>query len=210
MKYSVWLLLALFACGREKLDTKKFKQEMGDFRVRQVTDGKISDKAYEIGGIVVDTISNALEDNMVKSLKTKDFMTLAKQCKVSFYPITDTLIKDFKADIRRIDANIMQTKTAPEYALFDAYLYNAENKIAFEDNVQDLKNGYWIYCKAIVLDKPVCASCHGEKGKDLSDENFSYLTNTYKEKPVFNKKKGDLIGMWAITFSQKELIKKIE
>ena len=205
---SAMLLFSLAACDREKLDTKRFKKELDNRKLRHVNMANIMDQAYQSGGIITDTLNHAIELNLMKLLKTKGLDSAAQYCNSQKYAITDTLSLAFGADIKRVDGSILQSKSDPAYAFFDAYQYNAEKSIAFEDNAQNLKNEYWLYTKAIVLDKPVCASCHGEQGKEVKPDVFAKLNAKYPDRKLWGNKKGALLGMWAITFQQKALIRQ--
>lgn len=203
------LALSLGACDRERLDTKRYKKELDNRKLRHVNMANITDQAFISGRIITDTISHAIELNLISLLKLKGLDSAVLYCNAQKYPITDTLALAFGADIKRLDARVLQKKSDPAFALYDAYLYNAENNLPFEDNAQNLKNEYWLYTKAIVLDKPVCASCHGETRKDLTQEAFTKLNTKYPGRKLWGNKKGALLGMWALTIQQKALIRQI-
>lgn len=213
-KLNILVLYTLFvlsfsACDREKLDTKRYKKELDNRKLRHVNMANILDQALQSGAIITDTINHAIELNLISLIKQKGLDSAALYCSAQKYAITDTLSLAFGADIKRLDARILQQKSDPVAPFFDAYLYNAENNLAFEANAQNLKNEYWLYTKAIVLDKPVCASCHGEAGKDLSQEAFTKFDTKYPGRKLWGNKKGALLGMWAITMQQKMLIRQI-
>ena len=213
-KFNILVLCTLLAvsfvgCDRAKLDTKRYKKELDNRKLRHVNIANITDQAFMSGRIITDTISHAIELNLISLLKQKGLDSAALYCNAQKYAITDTLTLAFGADIKRLDARILLKKTDPAFALYDAYQYNAENNLPFEDNAQNLKNEYWLYTKAVVLDKPVCASCHGEVGKDLTQESFTKLNTKYPDRKLWGNKKGALLGMWALTLQQKALIRQI-
>ncbi len=209
---SVLYILCVFsfiACDREKLDTKRFKKELDNRKLRHVNMANIMDQAFQSGPIITDTISHAIELSLINVIKQKGLDSALKYCNAQKYAITDTLTLAFGTEIKRLDARILQKKSDPASALFDAYQYNAENNLPFEDNAQNLKNEYWLYTKAIVLDKPVCASCHGEVGKDVKQDVFTKLNTQYPDRQLWGKKKGALLGMWSLKMQQKALIRQI-
>jgi hypothetical protein len=104
-----------------------------------------------------------------------------------------------------VTKTILTTGNKFEKELYDAYLYNEEHKLPMDDNLQDTKNGFMLYTKPIVLNQQNCMTCHAE-GSTL----LPMLQKAYPKSVVFNLKKGSLIGMWSISMSQQEIIKRLK
>ena len=126
-------------------------------------------------------------------------------CNIDIYGVKDSLAMVYNASIKRTNRAILTTGSKEEKELFDAYLYNEEQQLPMHDNLQDLKNGFVLYTKPIVLQQDICLSCHGEASNALP-----ILQKAYPKSVAFNLKKGSLMGMWSIKLAQQEVIKRMK
>ena len=105
---------------------------------------------------------------------------------------------------------IPNTKDKPdslELSLLEAYQYNIEKGLSIESNIKDPHDGkYLLYTKPIMIDNPLCLQCHGEIGKELSEETHQLIKELYPQDMATNYKMSELRGMWSIKLSKRNLI----
>lgn len=194
-----------FACNEKKVDSRRFAQEMKNRQLKRVNQGRIMEESLLKGQMIALLVDTTFKKRMNEEL-TKNGASKAMQlCNISIYGIKDSLSSIYNADIKRVNKSILTTGNKFERELFDAYLYNEEQSLPMEDNLQDMKNGFILYTKPIILNQKNCISCHAEGSKDAT-----ILQKAYPQSQVFNLKKGSLIGMWSISMSQQEIIKRIK
>jgi len=70
------------------------------------------------------------------------------------------------------------------------------------------EKGNPVYYAPIRLGKDVCLKCHGTPKKEITEKRMILLKKYYPEDKAVNFKKGDLRGVWAITFDKASLEKK--
>jgi hypothetical protein len=115
---SLALLTILVSCEDKKIDTKAIKEEMKAREIKVIPEAKIFEKAIVLGnelssGFAYHSLSNKIE--------MSEKLDGAVHSKVSF-----TL---FDGENKL---------TGKEKMVFEAYLYNSENDINSEANIQDL------------------------------------------------------------------------
>lgn len=201
----ILVFLLSISCNEKRVDSRRFAQEMKNRQLKRVNQGTIMEESLLKGQMVARLIDTTFKKRLDEEL-TKNGASKAMQlCNIAIYGIKDSLASVYNADIKRVNKNILSTGNKFEKELFDAYLYNEEQKLPMDDNLQDMKNGFILYTRPIILNQKNCISCHADdsKSKDL-------LLKAYPKSVVFNLKKGSLMGMWSISLSQQEIIKRIK
>jgi hypothetical protein len=126
--------LSIISCDKRP-DTTGYKQELKDREVMRVTDGQLTQFAFKKGTIIADSIQNlekigASVNSFVDFFKSQYFIDIQLLNKI---PI-DTVSKI--------------------YQVYDAYLYNTQNGIACEDNLQKIAGGdTLLFSRAIITGK---------------------------------------------------------
>lgn len=114
------LALMATACGDQKIDTTKARQEMEAREIKRVSEGEIVEKALSLGNQMTKEaeLSKASVEEYLLSVPN----TNADQ--IRFIPFSD--IQLFKKEGKR-------------FQIYDAYAYNAENGIDSQAGVQILE-----------------------------------------------------------------------
>lgn len=103
----------------------------------------------------------------------------------------DSLAKSSKAEIRWIPANVDSTQiqlSALEQQLWEAYLYNVENDLAVNANVQKINEEAYLYTSPVMLSPELRKKLPGSEDTP-SNQGF--------------------LGMWSIRLSKKEIIQSM-
>lgn len=145
---TILIFISLWSCGDQKIDTTKAREEMEAREIKVVSEAEIMDKAKQLGNQLSKAFQLEKEGEELKVSWAEDLP----------HEITYYLFDGEKPP---------EGKT---FELFDAYLYNQENGLESEANVQRLDNA----------------------------------TRLLYTAPM--KLEDSTIGMWAITFSRKEIV----
>ena len=197
-------LVVLFACEGKKIDSRKFANEMKQRVPKRVTEGQIMAEALTKGAMMVSKVEDEIKFKTLELSKTNPEKA-AQWCNEALYPVKDSLSMVYNTTIERLILKDTLLRGFVENELLKAYLYASQNKYPLESNLQNLKDGFILYSSPIVLNSEPCNSCH-QVGAKLNTQ----MKTLYPKSTVFNYKKGDLMGMWSVKISQKDLIIKMK
>lgn len=206
--------LLLFSCGpQERVSKETFEAVNKAMEIKRLTEVEILDAAMVWG----DSISSEAQIQLISSLQNavteKGVVGAIEFCNVQALPILTEVSEKYGVDIRRASnrfRNPADQPTEEEKSILDAYEYNAENGNKSEPNIQKFENGeIYLYTKAIVIPGGFCLSCHGEPGKEISEETQRKLSELYPQDKATGHKVGDLRGMWSIRIPKKEVVKRL-
>lgn len=206
--------ITLSNCGekRNTQNSEALRQEMANREPKKVSDAEIIESAYTQGKIIADSSQKMIFNTLLVQLEEAGFTEALKFCNVNAYPITDSRSSKFGAVIKRVSNKPRNPSNTPddlETLLLDSYLYNVENDLPLEDNVQKIDENYLLYTKPIVVNNAICLQCHGTPGKDITEENYSQIRSLYPHDKAIGYAMGDFRGIWSIKLSQKELVKAL-
>ena len=63
-----------------------------------------------------------------------------------------------------------------------------------------------LYTAPIYIRNESCLQCHGSPGQEIAETDYALVKEKYPNDQAINYKKGDLIGMWHITFNKMDLV----
>lgn len=204
----------LISCG-EKTNNQNndaLKEEIANRELKKVSDAEIIATAYYYGNLMADTSQFLYFNSLQTQLKENGIGEALKFYNIKGNPVTDSLSSEFDATIRRVSDKPRNNENAPnelESLLLDSYLYNIENDLPLEENVQEVDESYLLYTRPIVINDQLCLQCHGLVGKDITNENYAHMKSLYPEDKAIGYKLGDFRGIWSIKLSKKELIKAL-
>ncbi len=125
----ITIVFTAVSCGNQKIDTTKAREEMEDREIKVVSDAEIIERAMEIGKL--------LSENF--------------KLEVILEPFSDTYVinTDFGPDSvyqkHRYLFDDPEDLSGKRLQIFEAYLYNRENGIVSEANIQKLDDGKMLY-----------------------------------------------------------------
>ena len=121
------LLICLCACNQGKVDTSGLQEEMKAREIRVIPEAKITETAYALGDSLVAGLNVAEALAMPgKTFKTWDVKGVKIECTAYAFS----------------QENALEGKEAQ---VFEAYQYNAENKLEGDPNIQKLPNEVLVY-----------------------------------------------------------------
>jgi hypothetical protein len=184
-------VMLLTACGgidssEQQIDRESIREEMEQREIRRVLPAELVEAAYERGA----TLSQQALEIAIDARQTKsgtlqgpgDFLSAAGKH-------IDSLAKAENVDIRWVSVD---TDTAllgeKERQLWEAYLYNIENELPVNDNVQRLGDEEYLYTRPLSLSPELRKKIAGSEETE-SPQGF--------------------LGMWSIRISKKRLIQSM-
>lgn len=145
------LLLHVFtACDNNDsvIDTRSLKEEIGNRKIKKISDSQILEASFVKGRELIDTLST--QKNTQPHAIAPD--TLDKQYRLgAMQPLVESLQQVNKAEIKKIIAGDLSSTTTrkPEKEIFEAYQYNVAQGLKVDDNVQ-IMDRYVFYSSPIL------------------------------------------------------------
>lgn len=185
---SALLFATTVACGgmdsgNQQIDREAIKEEMEQREVRRILPAEIVEAAYERGALLSDQALDLCVETYQPS-KQEARALVSPKALIAI----DSLAQSENVSIRWVDkTSDLSQLVEKERQLWEAYLYNVENNLPLNDNVQKLGDEAFVYTKPLVLDSALMQELPG---------------NESLEEPSF-------LGMWSIQMSKKTLIQSI-
>lgn len=217
MKKIIFITVVLpfiFACNsNERISKDVFEEVNKSMEVKKLSEVDILDEAMAWGEEISSEAQDQLISTLQKAIAEKGVHEAIEFCNIEALPILQEVSTKHNVSIKRASIAYRNPADKPseyEAAILDAYAYNAENNIKNEPNIQKLENGtVLLYTKAIQIPNSLCLNCHGEVGKDISEETLGKIENLYPDDKAKGHKIGDLRGMWSIKIPKAEVIKRL-
>lgn len=200
----VFLTLACNEQGTNQRNNKAFQEELKSRELKRATAAEISNAAYQQGARIADVAESLISESLRSNDST---MALLVHYKDAILAISDSLTQKEDIQVQRI-ASLYNAPNTMEGMILDAYLYNIEQGLRVEDNIQVVEDEYFLYTRPILLSENTCLRCHGEVGKDLLEADEIYLKNKHPDIQMGHKQ-GDFMGMWSIRLSRKIVIRAL-
>ena len=153
--------------------------------------------------ISMETLS-VFQKNLKKAIKSGGIDTAINYCHSKAMFLSDSISHAKGVKVRRIAKknrnpfNFLDEQSMPVYTKYEKLM--AEGK-PLKPVVIINKKGNPVYYAPIKIGKDVCLKCHGSIGKQVPESRVEMLKKYYPEDKALGFKKGDLRGMWEITFT---------
>ncbi|WP_421827884.1 hypothetical protein [Larkinella sp.] len=153
------LLFLLFfesACSPDQnQNTKELAQEMNDRKIKRVTNVQLTTTVDEWGKALILTTRKALTSKLTNKPGDSTF------CNLENVPAIQKLEKQYAITIDLLKAkDVTNPALDPkERDLLGAYVYNAQNKLEQNDNVQKLNDTLFVYNSPVATDDIICKTC---------------------------------------------------
>lgn len=218
-KGRAWKIIVIcFLClgCREKLSegSKKAAQEgMKNREVKKVSEAEIFTKGLETGRVITAAAQKSIVSHLKNSIATEGVLGAIKYCNIRALPLTDSISRTHRANIKRTSLRLRNRKNSPdsvERLLLEAYTYNVENGVELKDNIQNINENELLYTRPIQIGDPVCLKCHGIVGNEIDSDTRNLLLSHYPDDNAIDYQPADLRGMWSIRLQVKDIVNSIE
>lgn len=162
---SAFASLLIVSCNPERVQyTPALKQEMADKTIKRITIPQLTDAVDEWGEQIARVVQNELTSKLKAGGDVKAL------CHLDGLPKTKALAKKYAIDIQLLGAvDVKNPKLdQKERDILDAYLYNAENKLAQRSNIQRVDDTLYVYNSAVPVENLICKTCFGDQPQPLA------------------------------------------
>ncbi|MDH3711329.1 MAG: DUF3365 domain-containing protein [Cyclobacteriaceae bacterium] len=128
-------------------------------------------------------------------------------CNTAARTITDSLSRGHEVSIKRTGLKLRNPQNSPtqiEQAVLEEFQQALNDSTALESKVIHLDHEI-LFVKPILINNPLCLTCHGAKGTQIGEETVQLLDRLYPNDAAYAFQMGDLRGMWSITFDKQEI-----
>ncbi|MCP3928451.1 MAG: DUF3365 domain-containing protein [Bacteroidetes bacterium] len=143
-----------------------------------------------------------LSGKLQSALKENGVQGALEYCKLTAFPIVDSLSEAHNAEIRRTSLKVRNPQDAPdeiEKTILDKFHKMELKGESIKPIVQREGENVAFYAPIRIL--PLCTQCHGEVGEGLTQENNNFIQSLYPEDKAIGYAENDLRGIWSIRFS---------
>jgi hypothetical protein len=146
----------------------------------------------------------AFQTSLKKAIKSHGMDYAIGFCNNKAAEITDSVSAAQKVEIRRLAKkyrNPMNETNEAESEIFKTYILDWLKRQTLYAKIIPNEQGHPVYYRPIGI-QPVCLKCHGVPGEDIPSPLAEKIAILYPEDKAVNFHKGELRGMWAITFPE--------
>ncbi|MCF6239759.1 MAG: DUF3365 domain-containing protein [Bacteroidales bacterium] len=177
--------LLVFACNSEhKLDKEKYLNE---------------------GKEIAQSTAKTLSGHVKKAIKEKGPIEAINFCRLSAYPLTDSLSKLYDVKISRV---ALKNRNPENKAIgMDLEIIKRYEELIFKGEKvkpEIKKDKDKIVFYAPIRLQQACLICHGKPQSEIPDTLFKHIQTLYPDDLAVNFKEGDLRGVWKLEFENKE------
>ena len=148
--------------------------------------------------------TSVMQKHLKKAIKENGLEYAVNFCKTKAMELTDSISKAETATVRRLAKKYRNpdNETDPEESeLFKSYILDWLGGRPLSPKIIPDKEGHPVFYEPIYVGT-VCLNCHGEPGMNIPPELMNTISELYPGDKATNFKKGQLRGMWAITFPE--------
>ncbi len=199
-------VLGLIACESTQESGKEESKE--PIEQQETSTYNIEDSVKVIGKKAALATFKALSAEVVRAIRDGGPQHAIKYCNARANPLVDSISKSLGVKIARVSHKRRNPNNAAnqyERELIKKYIEQLQSggeKPA--PVVINVDSGYIFYAP-IVIEKPLCLTCHGVVGRELSPELHEFIKQHYPTDSAYNFRMGDLRGLWKI-FVPKEKV----
>lgn len=201
MKKLHWLAIALIAliiaCGQNTKQNEN-SEVNGDSSETQTID--VPDKVrLDEGKQTAQSFQAALLSELGRALENGGVANAINYCNLQALPITDSISKMHGVQISRVSHKYRNPNNAA--STFEQELIRRYQKdITAGVDVKPTLEGELFYAP-IAIKMPLCLSCHGVPGEDITPEDFILINAVYPNDNATHFKMGDVRGLLKIDFN---------
>nr|WP_256488474.1 DUF3365 domain-containing protein [Pontibacter sp. HSC-36F09] len=184
---------------------KEIARELERHKIKRLTQEDIFKAAQKHGDSIVVVAQRLHIQRLTEHLTQGGIAAAIPYCQPENFEEVEVLQDKFGAISRRFSErprnpqNLAKGSTAQALARYSS---GQEQQAA----VEALNQNEIRYTSPIYLRDETCLSCHGTVGQELSDSDYTLLKEKYPQDQATGYKKGDLKGMWELTFDKMDLV----
>ncbi len=175
--------------------------------IQEVSSRQMDALVLEQGDQIAAQAQQALSSQLKAAMSTGGPQQAITFCNAAAINITDTLSGEFQVKIKRTSLKLRNPQNQPnqiEKAALKEFQESLGDSMVMEPKVIHLAQEV-LFAKPILINNPLCLTCHGSKGTQIGEETVQLLEHLYPNDAAYDFQMGDLRGMWSITFDKQEI-----
>jgi hypothetical protein len=184
---------------------KEIAQELERHKIKRLTQKDILNAALKHGDSIVVVAQQLHEVRLAEHLEQGGVAAAMPYCQPENYEEVEALQHKFGAISRRISAKPRNSRNMPDALATDALARYGKGQER-DAKVEAVNQEELLYTAPIYLRSESCLRCHGTVGQDISKADYALMKERYPDDQAINYKKGDLMGMWQLTFDKMDLV----
>ncbi len=161
------------------------------------------------GDAIVSQAFGVLSSRMGKALAESGHTNTIEFCSVHGIPLTTSLAVTNDVVLRRVThrpRNPLNRADASELAIILQMQAEQSPDTVPKPVVTALKPGVISYYAPIVLNLPLCLTCHGEPGSEIKPEVLTEIRTLYPADEATGFTLGQVRGLWSVEFKRSDFI----
>ena len=199
------LLTGIFFIASCAADKKEQAQKKETKEVKKEKTENINKNEYlEKGMKIAKMTGKALKARLKAAVNEGGIQNGINTCNKVAQNMMDSLSNVYGIKVKRTTMKLRNEKDKPdqyELEILDMYAKMIKDGEKLKPVFKEYANGEKRVYAPIMIDK-VCLNCHGKIGENIKPENYEVIKKHYPHDEAINFKKGDLRGMWSITFKK--------
>lgn len=168
----------------------------------------VEKRARERGQAVVLEAFGLLSSNLTAALNRGGVSNALQFCSVQATPLTASIAGTNAFTVRRLShraRNPLNKAGAAELAILDDFRASLALGKPALPKVHTNELGGATFFAPIVLNNPLCLSCHGRPGQDIKPPDLALLQKLYPNDEATGFTIGELRGLWRVDFQAEAL-----
>ena len=171
---------------------------------KRLSNEELIEIVKEEGNRITAITQQVLGSKLKSTINEQGIPQALKYCNLQAYPLIDSLEEKMDVEVKRASIKTRNPQDSPdrnELKIINNYLSDIKKSQTPEVYVSIQQNEIH-FAKPIILNDQLCLNCHGQVGKDITDENYHVIKALYPEDNATGHQLGDLRGIWSLKFNR--------
>ena len=195
-------VLFFSACSNQQTQQHNEKKTVEINRI-QLTDS-VKNALIQRGDNIAKHAQAAFQTKLKKAIKSGGQEYAISFCNTKAMQTTDSVSANQNVQIRRLAKkyrNPLNETNEIESEIYKTYILEWLKRETLYPKIIANEQGHPVYYRPISI-QPVCLNCHGKPDKDIPSSLAEKIAALYPGDKAIDFNKGELRGMWAITFPE--------
>lgn len=203
------LLFILAGCFNQTDNQKKQQKATNDTELPnestnylQLNDSLSMDLINQ-GNLLAQKTGLSLQKALKKAINEGGLEYAIEFCHIEALPITDSVSITESVEIKRLAKkyrNPLNETDSIQSEIYKTYILDWLSGKPLKPRIIPDENQHPVYYNPIYVGA-LCLNCHGEVGTNINPDLADKISEFYPDDKATNFKRGQLRGMWAITFN---------
>ncbi len=144
-----------------------------------------------------------LSSNLLQAIRVGGTTNALEFCSVHALPLTSTAATNSAATVRRLThrpRNPANRAADEDLAVIEVFRRDLAPGRIPDPQVRTNRDGSVTFRAAIILNNPLCLTCHGAPGTEVQPATLEALRRLYPDDQATGFRLGELRGIWRVDF----------